>query len=202
MVNQDNIQFAKQLTGSVNSDSSLQLLPICSPQLYSGQPCTTEILRILDPGWQIVPIWEGFSRSETPVEQTCLKLPESDVIKILVAAYDSSPLSLIFPILDHRTFPDTINLAYEEKYTGTGPSRHARAAVFSFLALMCVCRPQLARKLSTEGSPCSLEAHRLVLENLEGPATLDALQATVTLVSSLPSLICVLVILTDTGIKI
>lgn len=103
---------------------------------------------------------------------------------MLVAAYYYSPLSSIFPVLDRRTFHDTIKLAYEEKYTRRGPASHARAAVFSFLALMCVCRPQLARRLSTEGGPCSLEAHRLILENLEGPATLDALQAIVTLVIS------------------
>lgn len=193
MVSNEQHTLNQQLTlnapGSVKiqfvSSSINGALPICAPQSYRGQPCASDILRTLNPETELIPIWEDFGIIKTQSDHERARLPNKKLVEDCARLYYSSPLSVAFPILDNDTLSDTIELAYGEKRP-TRPTHveNARACIFSFLALMCICRPQLQAKSSIDARSISRESSRLIVENLERAPTLDGLQAIITQVKS------------------
>lgn len=100
-----------------------------------------------------------------------IKLPKQSTVKSLLQTFLESDLCLLFPVIDHVLFENTINLAYEVGSKAQSTERlTAKACVFAFASFMGVQPEYTAFKTGVEIDSYASEADRLARSMIEYPS--------------------------------
>lgn len=186
------VRFAGQSLGSINSYSGI---PVFSPrgqqwlQSRTGETATSEKLCSLGLPWlnPIQPCREYLhlsSHSTGKGMKPVIDLPDKEVVKECAKSYNSSGISLVFPLIEWTLFQETIRLAYDSPQTPYSPYvQCAKASIFAFIAFAYRANVRCSSITDIDIDGCALEALRSMPHIVEGPANLDGLRAILMIVS-------------------
>ncbi|CAK7201707.1 hypothetical protein SEUCBS139899_004417 [Sporothrix eucalyptigena] len=90
-----------------------------------------------------------------------LDLPPRPVVERCLDAFRLSPFRLVFPVVDHVLFPETIDAAYVQK-TSLGQLA-AKASIFAFLSVLAAAGAEFREMLpEIDGDECAAKSHHLL----------------------------------------
>ncbi|KAE8132849.1 hypothetical protein BDV38DRAFT_287324 [Aspergillus pseudotamarii] len=116
---------------------------------------------------------------ETP-KPTFLELPDVCIINDYVAAYHSSSVHFILPVIDRDLFQSTVSLAFSTSFTSGAWS--ARACVWAFLCLSSIWNFPVAHRPLADATVLARKVESYVPRILH-EETLDGLQALIMLMA-------------------
>lgn len=191
MPNLCQVRFAGRSLGSINSYSGI---PVFSPrglqwlQSRTGETATSEKLCSLGLPW--LNANQGSRESLHLSSWSCqqgrqhtLDLPDREIVREYAESYNSSGLSLLFPLIEMSLFEETIRIAYDSPHTPYSPYvQCAKACIFSFLAFASNANIQSSALSEINIDECALEAFRLIPHIVEGPPSIDGLRTIILLV--------------------
>lgn len=111
------------------------------------------------------------------------ELPSRTAVESCLALFSSSPLRLVWPVVDIDSFQQTIQLAYTSPETRLLEVRIAKLCVLVFVAFLSVLEPVHTSVVSLDPKACAKQARDSLLSVLDQP-TVEGLQAAITLVST------------------
>lgn len=94
-------------------------------------------------------------------------LPPRPVVERCLDAFRLSPFRLVFPIVDHVLFPETIDAAYVQKTSGTVMTSlgqlAAKASIFGFLSVLAAAGAEFRDMLpEIDGDACAAKTYHLL----------------------------------------
>ncbi|CAK7227032.1 hypothetical protein SEUCBS140593_006441 [Sporothrix eucalyptigena] len=96
-----------------------------------------------------------------------LDLPPRPVVERCLDAFRLSPFRLVFPVVDHVLFPETIDAAYVQK-TSLGQLA-AKASIFAFLSVLAAAGAEFREMLpEIDGDECAAKSHHLFSHDYDG----------------------------------
>lgn len=117
---------------------------------------------------------------EMPI-QSFTELPDVHIVNDYVAAYCSSSVRSILPIIDRALFENTINLAFSTPLAYPSGVSSAKACVWAFLCLSSIWNFPVAHRPQTDATALAMEVERYMPRILQ-EETMDGLQALLMLV--------------------
>lgn len=108
------------------------------------------------------------------------ELPSRTAVESCLALFSSSPLRLVWPVVDVDSFQQTIQLAYTSPETLLLEVRIAKLCVLAFVAFLSVLEPVHTSVVSLDPKACAKQARDSLLSVLDQPRV-EGLQAAITL---------------------
>ncbi|CAI7635341.1 unnamed protein product [Penicillium pancosmium] len=121
-----------------------------------------------------------YMSQEMPI-QSFTELADVRIVNDHVAAYCSSPVRFILPIIDRTLFENTINLAFSTPLANASGVSSAKACVWAFLCLSSIWNFPVAHRLQIDATVLAMEVERYIPRILQ-EETIDGLQALLMLI--------------------
>lgn len=138
-----------------------------------------------------IPPWQNERSSwPDPSPRHPVELPDLSITQECMDIFLTSPVCLVFPLVDITLHLKTISNVYhplQSRLSDGFTNRNAsKASIFAFLAFCSTIDMGITSRISVDGEAYAAEAHRLLPGFLRETPTLDGLQSLLMLVRSAP----------------